>query len=207
MFPKRTVLLLPNYNRTMKRVIRATAVFVLCVASNGFAIAQNKSASVSVGDACSVAQPITLQNVTGLNFGGIQTGSIAGNVAISANNLVTPTSSATGPAAYTGSNNHIIATAATFFVTGEPGLTYTISTPATTVVSSGANTMTVTFGVPVAQTVSGHAPSGSLNANGTTSAIAASGYDAWAIGGTLAVKASQPSGAYSGTFSEKVQYQ
>lgn len=161
-----------------------------------------------IGESCSVAQPITLVNVTGLNFGRIISGSAAGTVSLSATGQVTAGIAADGPVIYSNVTYFIDPSAATFYVMGEPGYAYSIITPATTTVSDGhGHTMTVTLGVPISQTVSGHTPSGKLNITGTTSKIATDGFDAWAIGGTLAVLANQPSGTYHGTFSEEVQYQ
>ena len=162
----------------------------------------------NVGESCSVAQPITLVNVTGINFGRIISGTAAGTITISPAGQVSTPPTASGPALYTNNTYFIDPSAATFYVTGEPSYDYAIITPATTTVSDGhGHTMTVTLGVPVAASVNGHAPSGKLNASGTLSKIAPNGFDAWAIGGTLVVGASQPSGEYHGTFNEEVQYQ
>ncbi len=162
----------------------------------------------TVGESASVAQPIALVNVAGLNFGRIISGAAQGTITVSAAGQVTSNGVANGPAVYTGSAYRVDPSAATFYVTGEPGYSYTIITPATSTVSDGAgHTMTVTLSAPSAQSVSGYAPSGYLNANGTSSTIASNGFDAWAIGATITVSPNQASGTYSGTFAEEVQYQ
>lgn len=186
----------------MKKLTLFGALILLCPF---VARAQNES-SQNVDESACVAQPITLTNATGLNFGRIVSGANAGHIYISATGAATSDNVTNGPAVYSGSasNTH---SAATFYVTGEPGYCYSISTPATSSVSNGSQTMTVHLGTPAAQTVDGHAPSGSLNVAGTASTIAGNGYDAWGFGGTLDVSANQASGTYTGSFSEQVQYQ
>ncbi len=160
-----------------------------------------------MNESACVAQPISLTNVAGLNFGRIISGAQAGTITVSATGSISSNNVTNGPAPYSGSSAFVDPSAATFYVTGEPGFNYSITTPATSTVSNGNNHMTITFGTVTAETVGGYAPSGSLNGAGTASAIASNGYDAWAIGATLSVGANQPSGTYTGTFQETVQYQ
>lgn len=196
----------------MKTLTLLGAMVLLCPF---VAKAQNNCSQI-VNEGCSVAQPIALHNVTGLQFGRILSGANAGLIAISATGAVTPTTDPGGPAAYTGTTNAQPHTAATFWVSGEPGFTYGITTPLHSSVSiggaGGGTPMTVDLNPAVSQTVGIYVPSGTLNVAGTTSTItptggSSPGYDAWAIGATLHVGASQPSGAYTGTFSEQVTYQ
>ncbi len=180
------------------------AAALLAMAPVASAYDGSNDCTQSVSEGASVAQPIALVNIQGINFGRIITGSAAGSVTVSATGNVTAPLIANGPAVYNGSE-YIDPSPASFYVTGEPGYCYNIITPATCTVSNGTNTMTVTLSSPTAETVDGHSPSGHLS--GTASAIDAAGYDAWVIGGTLSVGANQASGSYTGTFTEEVEYQ
>jgi len=83
------------------------------------------------------------------------------------------------------------AAAAAFNVTGQGNATYSITLPASTTVTSGANSMTVdTF---------------TSNPSGTGT-LSAGGSQALTVGATLHVGASQATGTYTGTFSVTVTY-
>ncbi len=185
------------------------AVVILTMASGALApraLAFNgggNDCTQSVSEGASVAQPIALVNVTGINFGRIITGTSAGTVTVSAAGTATAGLTAGGPTVFFSAL--IDPSAASFYVSGEPGYYYNITIPSSTTVSNGSSTMTVTLSAPSAHTVDGHAPSGQLS--GTSSKLASTGYDAWVIGGTLSVGANQPSGTYTGTFNAEVDYQ
>jgi len=168
------------------------------------ALAGGGDCTQNVTEGASVAQPIAVVNVTGIDFGRVITGSAPGTVTVSATGTATASLTAGGPTVYAGSVL-IDPSPASFYVTGEPGYFYNITTPSTCTVSNGSATMTVTLAAPAAATVDGHAASGQLS--GTSSKIASNGYDAWVVGGTLSVGANQGSGGYSGTFSVEVDYQ
>ena len=128
---------------------------------------------------------ITLAKLTDLRFGDFFSSPAAGTVALtpagarSATGGVTlASSSPTGPA--------------TFAVTGAANTSYAIVLPASfTLAGPGTATLTVN---PVTS-----APS-------TTGLLSATGQQTLSVGGTLIVGASQPEGAYAGTFNVTVAY-
>lgn len=83
--------------------------------------------------------------------------------------------------------------AASFSVTGDPNLTYAISLPGNGIVAltSGANTMAIN------DFTSNPALIGQLSAGGSQTL---------AVGATLSVGGSQPTGSYSGSFTVTVNY-
>ncbi len=182
--------------------------------------AQN-DCSTSVNEAATISQPIKLYKNTDLNFGSIVTGVAQGNVhvfgtigaltipASGSPTGVTTTSATypggTGPAKYTGTGlGNVQAQVSSFIVTGEPGVTYSITVSGGTSVKTGIgdapHTMTVVLDNPAG---------GAVNAGGTMGTLQTSGNpgtDKFTIGGTLTVKASQLSGLYTGTFNVVVAY-
>ena len=81
--------------------------------------------------------------------------------------------------------------AANFNITGTVASVVTISSPATTTLTSGANTMSV-----------------SLVRSASTLTLAAGAVNgAFTVGGSLGLAANQADGAYTGTFSVTVDYQ
>jgi hypothetical protein len=138
--------------------------------------------------------------LTDLNFGGIVQGPNAGNVVMSERGSRDFPEDPLGPSVYNGSSvlARTAPTAASFIVTGEPSNSYSITTPATSIVTDGTHTMTITLGKPIGPNVSEDGMSAKLSPDGT---------DAWKIGGTLSVGAGQPSGLYTGSFTELITYE
>jgi hypothetical protein len=161
--------------------------------------AQNTS-SQTVNEGAAIFAPLRLVKLTDLNFGGIVQGPNAGNVVLSDRGARTFPTDPLGTSVYNGSSvlAKTGATAASFIVTGEPANAYSITTPAMSVVSDGTHTMLVTLGKPIGPNVS---------ADGMTATLAPDGTDTWKIGGTLAVGAGQPSGLYTGSFTEIITYE
>ena len=79
---------------------------------------------------------------------------------------------------------------ASFDVTREPGQAYVITLPSSTTLSSGGNTMTVD----------------TFTHDAGASPSLAGGSDAFNVGATLNVGATQVAGTYSGTFAVTVNY-
>jgi Domain of unknown function (DUF4402) len=131
-----------------------------------------------------VIQPITILNVTPLNFGAVVSGGTSGTVAISSDGL----RSVAGGALL---GNAGAAGAAAFTVAGLPSATYSIALPASTTVSGGGNTMTVdTF---------------TSNPSGT-GALSVLGVQTLLVGATLHVGANQATGVYTGNYDVTVVY-
>ncbi len=201
----------------MKNAIKLFALFTLVFIA-GTAQAQNSS-NVTVNEGATIAQPLRLTKVTDLQWGGIITGSVGGNVVIAAsgNSFVeTFPTSLNGPVAFTGHSAGVTPPSiAGFTVSGEPSLGYNITVnPGASHVTSGSNSMIVTLSNPVAATVNGVTPSGHMDTQdgdasqlSSASSCATYGTDAWVIGGTIAVGANQPSGTYTGTFTVTISYQ
>jgi len=167
----------------MKALLVSAAAAGLLVATPAFAQAGPTASANANADAV-IVQPISIVKDSDLNFGRIAADS----------NPSTVTVSVTG-ARTSSSPNVLIAngsspTAATFTVSGEPGLAYlpSFQTTPITLTGPGGNTMSValfgTAGEPIDST--GHAPI--------------------AVGGILSVGANQAPGAYHGELTVNVQY-
>ncbi len=205
-------------NSIIKTSLSLTAI-AACLLVGSVTRAQNTS-NQTVTEGATIAQPLLLTNFSGLQFGSIicsatSTGTVSitgvsgGNAGTNGSGGFNETYS--NVVKYTGSAiaGANTASIASFTVTGEPLLAYTITYPSSTTVTSGANTMAVTDLAPVPETVNGLAPSGHLSGYGSETSTAAcgdNGEDAWCVGGTLAVGKNQPSGNYTGTFTVTITY-
>ncbi len=199
-------------------VRKHTLALCLIVICGSAAHAQN-SDHVTVNEGATIAQPLRLTKVSDLQWGGIITGSVQGNVVLAASgNSFTETfpTGLNGPVAFTGHNLSITSPSiAGFTVTGEPGMSYSITVnPGASHVYCGSNAMLVSLAFPRAATVNGVASSGHMDSQdgdlsqlSAASSCASFGTDAWVIGGTLTVGANQPSGHYAGTFVVTICYQ
>lgn len=169
----------------MKALLATAATIGLLAATPAFAQAGAPSSATANADAVIVA-PISIVKVTDLNFGRIAADSAASTVTVNAAGARTSSSPSVLIAA--GSTP----TAATFTITGEPGLSYSHSHPSTVTLTgpAGSTAMTATF---LPEMSSG----GTLDTTGSA---------AYALGASLAVGASQMAGAYTGSFSVSVQY-
>ena len=165
-----------------RRLTFAIALIVLSIAS--IASAQS-SATATASASARVLTPIAIARITDLNFGTLVPGS-GGTV------IVTPggVRSATGGISLISS----AVSAATFNVTGEVSTPYTITLPASILIT---NTVTPTQQMTVDTFASNPSGTGTLSGLGAQSL---------AVGATLHVTASQPSGLYTGTFNVTVAY-
>jgi len=167
----------------MKALLVSAAAVGLLTATPAFAQAGPTATANGTADAI-IVQPISVAQASGgaLNFGKIA--AIAGTVTVN-------------PDSTFGSTPNMIVDdtdiqAATFNVTGEPNLGYSISLPSatTTIDDAGA-------GVPM---------SVALNLGATSGVLSAGGGGSFNVGGVLSVANGQLAGSYTGTFQVQVQY-
>jgi hypothetical protein len=164
------------------RTAALTVLFALVV--SGPAGAQSNSATSSCNATATIVTGLSLVKTADLNFGSVVPGASAGTV------VMTPAGARTA-AGGTSLGSATGASAGAFQVSGLGGAAYSITLPAATTITSGANNMTVnTF----TSTPNG---TGSLNGGGNQTL---------AIGATLQVGASQPTGTYTGSFNVTVTY-
>lgn len=127
---------------------------------------------------------ITLTNITGLGFGDIYAGALAGGVNLSPEGI----RSTTGGSLL---GDFSAVTAATFAVKGAPYATYAILLPPSITMTGPSGTMQVTL--------FSSTPDGSGLLDGT-------GQQQLTVGATLNLSANQPDGDYRGTFAVMVIY-
>lgn len=168
--------------KTTLIALTALAAIVLLVPS-GSAMAQNQ-ASAQADATATIIAPITLTNTADLQFGNVVASTAAGTIVVDTAGGRTWTAGATGISG-------LPVSAAAFTVGGGANRTFTITLPASTTITNGAENMTVdTF----------------TSSLGASSVLDGSGAAALAVGGTLTVNANQATGSYSGTFSVTVAY-
>ena len=148
-----------------------------------YALAQN-TATATANATARIITPISISKTADLNFGEVVASGALGTVVLSPAGA----RSTTGGASL-GSGASV--TAAAFTVSGQASATYAITLPASSTVTSGANTMTVN-----AFTSN---PSG-------TGALSGGGSQNLTVGATLNVAASQATGTDTGTFPVTVTY-
>ena len=168
----------------MKALRSATLAALLALVVSAPAGAQSNSATTSCNATATIVTGISLTKTADLNFGSVVPGGSAGSV------MMTPAGarSASGGASLGSSTG---SSAGSFTVAGLAGAAYSITLPASTTITSGANNMTVnTF-------TSTPSVTGNLGGGGTQTL---------SIGATLQVGASQPTGTYSGAFNVTVTY-
>jgi len=166
--------------------LHRSALFVFMLSGIAMLASQTASASTATGaSSVTVIQPITIANVTPLQFGAVVSGGSSGTVVMSS----------AGARSVTGGSvlgNAGSAGAATFAVVGLPSATYSITLPSSvTVADLSSNNMTIdTF-------TSNPSGTGSLSVLGTQTLN---------VGATLHVNANQATGLYTGTFDVTVVY-
>jgi hypothetical protein len=149
------------------------SIAILMVAFAANALAQSATATA----AATIVTPIAITKTIDMNFGNVASSGALGTVVLAPGSTRTVFGGVTLPA--------IIGTvtAASFDVTGQGNLTYSITLPAgNTTITSGANSMIVNTWT------SSPTPSGTLSAGGTQTIT---------VGATLNVAANQAAGAYS----------
>ena len=168
---------------------------LVCLFVFGFGFLGSNVAVAQLSDLNSAAataeviMPIGLVNKTPLLFGSVIPTGTAGTVTINANTGGRSASNvdllpvSADPLRSIGTAN--------FDVSGEPGFSYSITLPGSINIVSGANSMTVDMFTDKAVNL------------GT---LSASGADAFSVGATLHVGATQPPGTYAGTFNATVTY-
>lgn len=168
----------------MKKAVIAVLALLVGAAPGGFALVS----PAATGNAQAVIiAPLTLTHNSGamLNFGNV-VNTTAGTVTVAAKDGAV---SSTGVAGQNGAT-----TADQFTVTGTNGIVFTVNTPASITVTSGANNMTI-------NSVTSFCGTGT-----TSSCVASTTGTAVGIGGTLSVSAAQAPGTYTGTYSLTVTY-
>jgi len=166
---------------------RKLAAVVLAISGAGSAMAATATAtSTSV-----VITPIGISKTADLAFGNIGAGATAGTVTVSPNG----SRGVTGGTIAAGGTS----TAAQFNVTGQAGLTYSISLSGTSpTLTSGANTMAFTA---ISDTTASAITTGAV-----TTGTLAGGAQTIYIGGALTVGANQVAGTYTGSINVAVDY-
>ena len=159
------------------RFAKAALAGTVFVAAFGASGAQAATATATAK--AQILKQLTVAKTADLDFGTIVTGAAASTV------IVSPAGVRTCGVGLVCTN---AVTAAGFSIVGTTGSVVTIAADPTVSLTSGANNMTAT-----------------LLSSAATRTL--TGTDAFTVGGTLAVGASQADGAYAGTFTVTVNYQ
>ena len=169
----------------MKKVtIILTGVILMSIASVSVN-AQNTATANALASA-TILQHLSLVKNVNLAFGGVITDTDGGTVLIPA--------TAAGTPSYTGLPSQLTATttAAQFTANGQADATFAITLPASTVLTSGSNTMTV---------------NNFVSSVGTTGVQLTAGTKLFYVGATLNLGAAQSAGIYNGNFDVTVTYE
>ncbi|MFO7669155.1 MAG: DUF4402 domain-containing protein [Bacteroidales bacterium] len=157
----------------MKRLVNA-----LLISSGLMVLSMSAYGQVSAAATASatIVTPIAISTATDMDFGNVAVSAVSGTVVLSPAGARSVTGGATLPAVPG------TVTAASFDVTGQANLTYSITLPAAaTTITSGADNMTVDTWT------SSPTPTGTLDAGGT---------ETLSVGATLNVGAGQAAGTY-----------
>ncbi len=181
--------MLTAVNKGFRRVIGVsmkTKLLASGLAAAAMAVAWiplHAATAVATVDA-SIISTLSIATRTGLGFGDISAGVVSGSV------VMTPagTRTSTGGASV---NTATAASAASFDLTGTPNASFTITLPASVVLSDGTNSMLVD------NFTSSPTPTGVLDGSGQQTLY---------VGATLNVEANQPFGDYSGQMAVTVEY-
>jgi len=168
----------------MKILVRSLSAAVILIA---LSLNVNAQASETATATATIIEPITLTNVTDMNFGNIAV-SAAGTVVLSPAGVRTPTGGITLPT-ITGT-----VSAATFDVDGEANFTYSITLPAAAItITNGTDNLTVDTWT------SNPTPTGTLDGTG---------YQLLQVGATLDIPlGTESAGTYTGpSFTVTVNY-
>ncbi len=157
---------------------------IVAAVSTGLYSAAAPAASVTANASANVITPLSIAEGNGMDFGDVSVGTAGGTVTLE----ILGGRTATGDAeAVTGGTEAL----GVYNVTGSGTKAYSISFPASAVISSGGNTMTV---------------NAFTHSAGPTPALSG-GAATFNVGATLLIGPSQAPGAYSGTYSLTVNYQ
>ena len=152
--------------------------------STGLYSAVATAASVTANASANVIVPLTIAESVGMDFGDVSVGAAGGTVVIDTAGGRTVTGDAE---AVTGGTQ----AAGVYNVSGSGTKAYTITFPASAVISSGGNNMTVD----------------NFTHNAGASPALSGGTGSFAVGARLTINPAQPPGAYTGTYSLTVNYQ
>jgi hypothetical protein len=175
------------HRRLLSVVVAATA---LLVAAPAFAQAtSNQSSSGSM----TLFLPIALIKNTDLSFGTVtRPTSGSGNVNV---NATTGAVTATGGINTVNNGPNAPASRATFTVTGEGGMNFTVAVPSTFNMTRAGNQD------PIQVTLSSTMGSGTLSGS-----YGGSGTATFGVGGAVVISSATPTGAYTGNFTVTVAY-
>jgi hypothetical protein len=170
-------------NEKMKQMKR---IIVFSIAIVAFTAATFAQVSATANATATIITPLAITRTAQMDFGSLFVSTTPGTVVI---NPVTSTRSATGGCTLVGAT----VSPATFTVTGLPAAVYTISLPASAIITDGTNNLTVDV------FTSDPTPTGTLTAGTST----------LRVGATLNVPASQTPGIYTSAaaFTVTVNYQ
>ncbi len=157
----------------MKKMIKFFAITIVMFSFAAGAFAQ---VTATADATATIMTPITITKDVDLNFGNLAVNTTAGTLILATDNSRSVTGGVTLMPGGT-------ITAASFTVTGVPAAVYSISLPASIVITDGTNNMTVNA------IISSPTPTGTLT-GGTSTLL---------VGATLNVLASQPAGIYTNT--------
>lgn len=174
----------------MKKTLIIFAAVMMITTFSNKVMAQ---ATVNTAAAARIISPITLTQVTALNFGTMAVLTATGGTCVLSTQGVRSQTGGVNLSAQTP-----VAANAAYTVGGAASTTYAITLPATITVTDGA-THNMTIGTLLARTAS-------AGADGLTGTLSAGGADSFSIGGTLTVAAAQTAAAYTGTFNVTVAY-
>ena len=164
-----------------KKIFKQTFIFLLAI---GVWVPANAAVATAAVTA-DITSTITVGTINGLIFGDIASGAAAGTLTLSAGGVRTTTGGVTVNTAIAGSP-------AAFDVQGDPNATYSITFPATVIMTNGSlNTMVV---------------DNFTSSPETTGVIDASGQQTLFVGATLNVNSNQSFGTYSGQLTVTVDY-
>ncbi len=167
--------------KNLKKLISFAVIFT-AITTAGFA----QTATATSNAAAVIIAPLSITNTAGLHFGTIMRSAVAGTVSIATDgtrsSLGGVTLSALAP----------VHSVATFDLEGESGNDVSITLPASTTISNGTQTMVVD------NFVSNPDDANPVTLGGTPTVLS--------VGATLNVAANQASGAYTGTFNVRIDY-
>lgn len=176
----------------MKNLTKMAGLAILMTAFTLTSNAQNTATSAATTAGATIVAPITISAGSLLSFGQVVTSAAPGEVILTS----AGSRSAANGVSFSGVTGS--PSASVFTVTGETGYTYTITLP-TSIDLDG------TTGAALAATASMTVDS--FTKSIATGDLSDDGTEDFSVGATLHVGASQPTGAYEGTYTVQVDYQ
>jgi hypothetical protein len=178
--------------RTKHSIFILTCVLFMCILCDA-----KSQATTNTEVGAVILQALTIQEKTPLHFGAMSIPSSATDVVLSTNT----TRTATSPGSINLVDQAPFTTNATYTIAGSADATYAIILPEDGIVTlsngSPGNDMSV---------VGFTARSSSSDKDSPTGTLSSSGLDSFAVGATLKLGDSQPSGVYIGSFNITINY-